>query len=452
MTQRIDPDSTVVEYFLLDPSEPETLIALRAPESESTKPSEEQQDDRAQTSIGGARVAKRVREARLWWRDYETSTVHARCCNVKARGIVGNGFTIVGPDGKPAKAAPALLQDITDVLQRSRFEMFKAARDWEVTGWCNFELQEYLVGQRLYKLNHLDSWTMYPTLDGEQFVHSRNSSRRGVRYARFGTDSPLLKATQLNNMHWPFNTWYGVPDAASVLTEIETIWCAIKLNREFFARRGSYRWLLVLRSPQGQGLGGGDATYDKSLIKEIHTHIEKVGKEGSRTDILQVPIGNREVQMFKLDADVKDMDYGQLMERYDDRIMATHGVPPSVAGFERSGALSGDQAAEQRINFRDETLSPKQDQWDEMLTAIVQWYWQTDLQIKLNPITVNEMLRLAQPVATLFNANIIPRSRALQLLGEQDYDEGEIVWAYQLPSFADFGPPEMAQPTAKRKK
>lgn len=414
------------------------LVPVYKQETWKPAPSLEQRETRGMT-IGGRRVALRPGgwDPRKWWDFYAHSAVNASCVNAKARDIVGGGFTITSPT-----ASEPLLDEMRRCCKRSLSSFTDACRDNEATGWAGLEVLPDLSGQHIYRFNHIDSWTLWPVLDEHYYVHRRND--KAVLYSDETLREPgTYQLLWMNNLHWWENTYYGVPDSVSVTIQIDSIWEALLFNREFFRRRGGYRWLLLLNDQPGS-TAMGFGTSDAQIIKEINYAITKSGRASS-ADMLTVPLGTRTAMLHKLDADAKDLDFPTLLKAFRDDILMAHNVPPLKAGIVETGALGGNIGQQQLEAYRDNVVAPKQRLWNEAISRMLGAWYGVEVDFHFNEIEIDQFAALAYPISNLFQNQIIFRAEARQRLGLSDVDEGEPVWFNELLPPVESFPPETLQ-------
>ncbi len=391
--------------------QPGSFVDIARAEDVRAAASMELQEQSWTHGIGGYKLPARVLPAGRWWEYYAHSTIHAACVDAKARDIVGGGYTI-GGDG----ISGPTLELATAIIERSIDDLTDACRDWETTGWANLELLPTLGGE-LYKLNHIDSWTCWPAEDNQAIIHMRD--RKWVRYVPLGVREPgAYQLAHLNNNHWYKNTYYGVPDVSSTIIQIESSYEALKQNQEFFARRGGYHWLLLM---QNTGPGSGkiiDPTgeSEQRLVTEINYTVKKSGKD-SDTDMLILPMGNRTATLHKLDADFKDMDFPQMLAKYDQYIRIAHSVPGVRIGLAETGALSGSQAAEQLSAYAENVIRPKQRRWNQLITAILREWVDPRIEFRFDPLEVSEVAKIGHIVANLWKNLLLTRTEARAMLG-----------------------------------
>jgi len=390
--------------------------------------------------IGGYALPGRVLPANRWWEYYLHSAVHSACVDAKARDVVGGGYSMtLGEDEESPvlDAAAALIERSLDALQ-------DACRDWETTGWCALECLPTRGGE-LYALNHLDSWTVWPVKDNGGYIHTRDGAY--IWYSNLGERvGGAYQLAYLNNNHWYKSTYYGVPDVMSVITQIETAYEALKHNQEFFARRGGYRWLLLLSTPLGTPDTGGTP----KLVQTINEYVKKLGKE-STSDMLIIPIGNATATLQRLDADFKDLDFPTLLDKFRNDILMRHGVPPLRAGIVETGALGGNVGQEQLRSYNDNVVRPKQRRWNAFITSILQTWFDPRIEFSFDPLEISELAQLAQPVTAMFDALLVSRNEARAIVGlpPAEMDDGADVFADELqpePQPNPFAPPMQGQP------
>jgi len=389
--------------------------------ADAMRPAAESRELREQTintSIGGFQLPGRILPAGRWWEYYAHSAIHAACVDAKARDIVGGGFEIT--PGKQAVSA-ALIEHMTAFVEDHLEALNDACRDWEATGWAALELLPTRSGNELAALNHLDSWTVYPTKGGAGYIHMRDS--RYVHYTNLGDKQPgAYQIAFLNNNHWYKNTYYGAPDIISAIIQIESAYEALKHNQEFFARRGGYRWLMTIESSGGLP-GAESAQGDAKLVQKINYEVKQSGKN-SDTDLLIIPLGSRKATLTKLDADMKDLDFAGLLERYGDDILMRHGVPPLRAGIVRTGQLGGSVGQDQLRSYNDNIVRPKQRRWGRFISSILRAWWDVDVTLTFTGLEFDEFNSMAYPISNLFSNLVINRREARELISLPDVDGG----------------------------
>lgn len=384
-------------------------------------------------SVGGYRLPSRVLPAQRWWDYYAHSAVHSGCCDTKARDIVGGGFTI--EPGRQA-VSDALIEQMTGLVEDNIEQLNDACRDWEATGWCGLECLPTRGGNELAALNHLDSWTLWPIKDGGGVIHMRDG--KWVRYSPLGAREPdAYQCAFLNNNHWYKSTYYGVPDIISAIIQIESSWEALRYNQEFFARRGGYRWLLTLRSTMP---GGGDpgSEGDAKLVQTINYKYKQIGKD-SASDMLIIPLGTREATLQRMDADMKDMDFPAMLERYRNEIIMRHGVPPLRLGIVETGSLGGNIGQEQLRSYNDNVVRPKQRRWGRFLTGILRSWFGVDVTLEFEGLEFDELAGMTAPAVNLFRSLVASRREVREILDLPDLDDGVDVWFDELQPDGPFG-------------
>lgn len=380
-------------------------------------------------AIGGYKLPARVLPASRWWEYYQHSAVHAACVDAKARDVVGGEFTIEGEG-----VGQGRLDYSGEIIERSYDALNDACRDWETTGWADLECLPTRSGGELHSLNHLDSWTVWPAKDNAAYIHMRDG--KYVVYSPLGErQGPgLYQCAHFNNNHWYKNTYYGVPDIISAIIQIETAYEALQHNQDFFARKGGYRWMMLIESTTP-----GSEAGDPKLINSINYNYKEAGKD-SNTDLLMIPLGNRKATLQRLDSDFKDMDFPALLERYRNDILMRHGVPPLRAGIVETGALGGNVGQEQIRSYVENVVKPKQRRWSAFITSILRAWVDPRIEFTFNPIEIDQVATLAQPLTTLFMADAVSRAELRDKLGLPDMDDGEPVMASMLDPGGLFGP------------
>lgn len=414
-------DLNAMKLYLYDTTKPLQLTPMSSQaKADSVKPTREQPTGgTAFLTMGGYKVARRPGgiDPMQMWRFMEWSIAHAGACNSKAKDIIGHGWE--WEDGIETPQT----EEIEAVLDRSRKALYDICRDVEVTGWADIELREYAVGRRLYSLEHVPSWSCWPTLDGERILHRTVDHLPPVVYDTIGFESGNPLMVQVNGNTWPTNSYYGVPDAVAAFPLIQSIHAAIEYNKEFFERRGGYRWLVILEDPQNQNNAEGDA----ALVQKIHYNVSEVGKTGSKTDMLIIPVGDRKVVLHKLDADAQDMNFAEMFNVYRNEILAANEVPPLVANYIETGALGGEVGTEQLVNYRDSTIRPKQEMiWEPALNQIIQYYWPGAPELRLKQLFVDERKIFLPIIMDGFDRNIFTVNEVREAAGYDPLDDGDV--------------------------
>lgn len=381
------------------------------------------------TQIDGVRCASRVLDGQKWHEFVLHSHVHKSCCEVKAEDTVGLGYDLTPLQGNATNLSSAMESDIRLVMARSVEALVTAAKDAEKTGYCGLEIVPTLNGRELYRLNHIDSWTLWPSLDLQWYMHKRGEGQ-ARRFTPLGVRDPKFhQLAWLNNEQWFKNTYYGVPDITSVLIQIDAVWEALNYNRDFFKRRGGYRWMLLLSSPQDRGNAGTDA----SLITHINYATRNIGKD-SETDMLMIPLGDRTARLERLDADAKDLDFAGMMKSFNGDILAAHRVPPEKIGMGEAGSLGGNLGQEQIQVYADSVIRPKQRRWNALMTQILYHWYGVWIDFKFQPIRINEVALMASPAKLAFESMLVSRTEARAMIGlpPAEIDAGREVFADEL--------------------
>lgn len=407
-----------IKYYLYEPTKPP--LPLRAGqlarfEAEMQKADDsksgEQREAQYGVTVGGVKCAKRVYSAAKWWDAMQKSTVNATCAAVKAEDICGGEFRFSD------ELSDKQRDEFTAIIENGQQDLVDAARDAEATGWANFECVP-LAGGGLSRINHLPSHTCWVDLAVERVAHTFDGQ------ASHTTIYPLLskasaRETQcawLNNNHYPYNTYYGVPDSWTVLTQIETVWAGINWNRDFFNKNGGYSWLMILKSPPGQI----DETHDGAILDVIDAHIKDA--RGSNADLLSIPIGNHTIELHKLSADNKDIDFKGLIDLFTADIQSAHRVPDSVLGRHVPGALGGTTIDEEHDNYLKRVIKPKQRRWAKLINSMFYTYYGVVSGFHWGGEETIDIKDLAVPVRELYVAGLIRHGEAREMIG-QEIDE-----------------------------
>ena len=416
------------KIYLYEPTRPP--LPLRAGhlariEAETQKADDsksgEQREAQYGVTVGGIKCAKRVYPAAKWWDAIQKSTVNATCATVKAEDICGGEF------GFADELSDKQRDEFTAIIENGQQDLVDAARDGEATGWANFECIP-LAGGGLSRINHLPSHTCWCDLANENVAHTFDGRRAHTTvYPMLGTASAReSQCAWLNVNHYPYNTYYGVPDSWTVLTQIETVWAGINWNRDFFQKNGGYSWLMILKSPPGQI----DETHDGAMLDVIDAHIKDA--RGTNADLLSIPIGNHTIELHKLSADSKDIDFVKLLDVFNGDIQSAHRVPASVLGRTVTGALGGSVVDQEHDNYLKRVIKPKQRRWAQLINKMFRVYYGAEARFHWGGEETIDIKDLAVPVRELWIAGLIRHGEARSMIGQEIDEELETAYYDEL--------------------
>jgi len=422
--------SEAVNIYLYDPLQTPPLRIVRA----TAPTSGEQTESTYGVTMAGVKCARRIIDARKWWEYGESSSIHMSCCRVKGEDVCGGDFSFGD------NLSEAQVDEFGAIIRAGQQDLVDAEADSEVTGWGTWEIIPK-VGGGIARINHLPSFTCWISKSREQVVHTyTGQAGSSTIYPLLGKGSAReAQVGWVNNSHYPFNSYYGVPDVWTVIKQIEAIRSAIEWNRDFFKKHGGYRWAFFLKSPDGRL----DATADEKLLEMITKHLTDI--KGKDTDVLTVPVGDRELTIHKLDADAQEMSWSDLLAVFRGDILSAHRVPPDVVGMTRVGALGGDVVEESADNYLKRVVAPKQRRWAKAINDMFRVYYGVEAEFSFGIQETVDLTRLAYPISNLAQNHIIPLNEARELLGMDPLPEleGLYVQDFTLPN--DGSQPDLAQ-------
>jgi len=212
----------------------------------------------------------------------------------------------------------------------------------------------------------------------------------------------------------PSGKYYGEPDYLTVLRQINTSNKADSYNESFFENgaRPGYAIIFENASPNedqrkvfkeffGSNFKGYEAAH-----KTFVAHTGKA-KEGEK---------DKKIRLEKLDS-VEDMSFEKLKSVGRDEIIASHGVPPRLAGVITAGQLgSGRELIDQLHSFNQTVIRPKQ--------ANIEGYFKNiGINLKLEELDITNFKDDTDLVGSLVDRNILSVQEAKEIL---NFDKGKI--------------------------
>lgn len=418
--------SDVLKWYMYDPEKPTPLVPVGealtklAPDA-SDKSGEKEAGDGGST-IDGVKVARRILPASEWLELAVQSVTHTGCCDAKAEDTVGGAFRFADDLGE------ALVDELTALVNKAQVELVECARDNEQFGWCAFELLPRRGGG-LAAINHLPAPSCWISTDRERVMHTY-TMHAATNYPLYTSalSGERAVAWAINRRHYG-NTYYGVSDAWNVFSQIEAAYEAVRWNRRLFKTRGGYRWLMAIKYT---GKGMPNEVADTKLLEAISAHVRD--NQRSQSDMLTVPIGDRDITMFKLDADPEKLQWGELMAMMKADIQNAHRVPDAVlGGVQQTGALGGDVAEAAQAIYNAQVIIPKQRRWAALLNDVLERYYGVPVGFEWGTGEAEvDLNKLAAPVVLAWKAGLLKAGQAQALLGIDADPEYEELYYYDL--------------------
>ena len=382
--------------------------------AEKSAETQQLQEEHVGQTRGGARRPpfNPVKMAEL----LEHNETHAKCVHAKARYVAGFGINIVphpeaedpDPDGEqyervhdfwfgddsnwqvgPMESERATA---TDVLQT-------AWTDYEAIGWLAIEILTQTDGTPI-GLAYVPAHTVRKRKEDRGFVQLLEDKTQyfGVAGDRYRTDEndnldPIFVdgnsgntgssvSSPANEIIWkrnhsPLYPHYGAPDVVPAVRAIRGDEAAKDYNIDFFEHDGVPRLAIIVK--------GAELT--EKGREEMRTLIEDNNENSHRTafietekivqgdDYLNLADGadadDVEIRLEPLTVGMdEEASFLEFRDRNEHDILKVHDVPPVVAGVVESGAFSTD-AEEQRKEFAEETIKPKQHDFADLLYELV---------------------------------------------------------------------------------
>lgn len=382
--------------------------------TEKSAETQQLQEERVAETRGGARRPpfNPVKMAEL----LEHNETHAKCVHAKSRYVAGFGINIIphpeaddpDPDGEqyervwdfwfgddsnwqvgPMKSERATA---TDVLQT-------AWTDYEAIGWLSIEILTQTDGTPT-GLAYVPAHTVRKRKDERGFVQLLEDKERyfGVAGDRYpsedeGNSDRVFVDAENGNVgnsvsnpanelifkrnHSPLYPHYGAPDIIPAVKTIRGDVAAQEYNIDFFEHDGVPRMAIIVKGAELTEKGREEM---RSLIEDNQednhrTAFIETEKIVQNDDYLNLADGadrsDVEIRIESLTVGIdEDASFLEFRDRNEHDILKVHDVPPVIAGVVKSGAFSTD-AQEQRKEFAEETIQPKQHDYAETIYELV---------------------------------------------------------------------------------
>lgn len=294
----------------------------------------------------------------------------------------------------------ALLSQIVDTTLDQHLPSNEFAKDFLFSIACDLEMYGNAF---IEKAGSVNDFYLYHVL-GYQGRINKNKEIFQI--------SDMYSPTQLEGYHLkyysPKSKFYGEPDYLTTLEQIKTNNQADKYNTTFFdnGARPGFAVLFENSSPNEQQIkaykeffGANYKGYDNAH-KTILFHTGKT-KEGESP---------ASIKLEKLDG-IDDMSFEKLKSVNRDEIIASHGVPPRLAGVVSAGQLgSGSELIDQLHAFNEIIIKPK--------AEFLEGYFENiGIKLKLKELDVTNFKDDSDLVTNLVSNQIITQQEAKEILG-----------------------------------
>lgn len=267
----------------------------------------------------------------------------------------------------------------------------KVLTDIESTGNGYLEIGRKSNGAIGY-IGHIPSTTIrvrrlrdgFVQIVGKDIVYFRNFQAKNTN--PLTTDRKPNEIIHFKN-YSPLNTYYGVPDAISVIDALNGDGYANKYNVDYFQNKAVPRYIVTLK---GASLSPDS---EEKLFKFLQTDLRN---QNHRTLYIPLPsdsLGEKiEFDMKAIEAGIQDSSFEVYHKQNRNDVLMAHQVPLSKLGMAEggfAGALASDRA------FKEQVARPKQRMLEKLINKIVREF--TDIVVfKLNELTLTDEQAEAQ--------------------------------------------------------
>lgn len=327
---------------------------------------------------------------------YDDNYANHAAITAKVMNVVGEGYKFeISFDARRAKAKlssdddlSALDQEVNDVASDmwGVFDRLNTSADFittmtdvlvdlESTGNGYLEVGRTTTGKIGY-LGHIPATTIRVRRMRDGFVQA--ISNRVVYFRNFGGTNPdPIGGDPFPNeiihlkKYSPLNTYYGVPDVASVIPTMVGDRLASEYNADYFDNKAVPRYIFWIK---------GAKLSDDSERKLFNFLQSDLKGQHHRTLVVPLPAdgpdGTKvEVKMEPVEAKIQDASFKEYRRDNRAAVLLAHRVPPSKLGA--SDAESVAAAIAQDRTFRDQVCQPIQRYLEKALSPIVREH--TDL-------------------------------------------------------------------------
>ena len=398
----------------------------------------------------------------------ERSETHAACIDAKSMGVAGYGFEIVphpdyddderddqgkrtleefwfggnfqlGPDEQPATAKKVHVH---------------AREDYESVGWLTLEIFSNNKGDPT-GLAHVPAHTIRKRADEPGYVeldiHGQPDGFYGEAGDRYGEDKTFVNhetgavgdtAAEVGGLgnvanelifirnYAPLWPHYGTPDVIPALQTIEGDVAARQFNTTFFYNDGVPRFAVIVENGELSDQAWQDLRETFQNLKGQENAHRGVILEGI-TDAAENytdPNNDISIRIEPLTVGIEeDASFSEFRDRNERDIIKAHNVPPIEIGREN---LNYAMAREQRQEFAQETIRPRQQEYAEALYQLIH-----DTMLDVPEWTISFHLhnaenrqREAEIAQTRIEASkgVMTVNQVLDELGLETYDDDQL--------------------------
>ena len=319
---------------------------------------------------------------------YEASSVHHSAVNAKAANIVGLGYLWEESDKTKAKVEDldeAKTAKLRKKIEKARMEldnwiaecnteddfletMRKVWIDYETTGNGFLEIGRTKIGV-IHYLGHIPASTLrirrlrdgYVQLVEKEAVFFDNFGERNPNPV--GGDNTPNEIIHIKK-YSPTNSFYGVPDIVSAMSEVAGNEFSTRYNLDYFENKAVPRYIIVIK--------GGKLT--PTGERAVHEFFE-AGLRGKHHRSLVVPLPaddkdrKVDVEMKPIEAGVQDSSFSNFRKANINGILMAHRVPASKVGIVEGVALAVSRDADK--TFKEQVCRPEQRILENKLHKIV---------------------------------------------------------------------------------
>lgn len=306
------------------------------------------------------------------------STIHSRCCMVKATDSVShlNVRPAMGVDVPQADqdlvetfikegGGEHTLEDLLEII------MF----DFESVGFSAIEIGRDYVTGNVRKLFHAPAETIRLTKTGqikqvtdkgtvffqqypEKFTFDPLTGKRIWNFISPITGKPLSRGNPKDSAteilifkkHHPLSPHYGLPDFVTATPAM----LGNMLAREFNLNRFT-NWMV----PSYAILVTGGLVDPKTRLT-IEAYFEEIQGTKRDTLILALPNKDAKIEFKKLEADVEEASFGEYTKDNRNEVLLAHGVHPARIGIIETASLGGGSAVGQLMHYKNAVIDPRQ--------------------------------------------------------------------------------------------
>lgn len=337
----------------------------------------------------------------------QRSETHAACVNAKSQGVAGHGFDIVPHPSADDEDEPDGFDEVNEFWNGpdSTFQLGPdqqpatptgvleyAWDDYEAIGWLALEILCNTQTGKPTGLAHIPAHTIRARKDAPGFVQL-DEGNFPLRYfgpagGRYGDDKLFVDSEKGNTAsstggvstvanellvvrnYSAIAPHYGTPDVIPALQTLAGDVAARQYNSKFFENDGVPRFAVIVE--------GGELTDDSwNDLKETFKNLSV--EDNAHRGVILEAVSVAEDAMGDIADDVniriepltvgveEDASFTEYREANEHDILQAHDVPGVI--IQRTGDVNYSNAREQRVEFAQNTLRPKQETLSQRLYA-----------------------------------------------------------------------------------